>query len=143
VKTLLPYSSFAGTARCLDGKRLRTQRTEGLRLLRVLVGAEPDEGWPATRMWRGHEALLSAYCFAIGMECRTRGYSDKSADEAVMLISPEEFARTVLNPTTPRWLGDEALHRSHRSYLVKQAPDVYQAMWPDVPPDLPFVWPLA
>ncbi|MEV7045615.1 MSMEG_6728 family protein [Amycolatopsis sp. NPDC051061] len=41
----------------------------------------------------------------------------------------------------PPWLGDEALHRSHQSALVRKDPDHYATQFPDVSPDLPYVWP--
>ncbi len=42
----------------------------------------------------------------------------------------------------PPWLGDEALHLSHRSALVRKDPDHYRPQFPDVPDDLPYVWPV-
>lgn len=41
----------------------------------------------------------------------------------------------------PRWLADEEFHRSHRSSLVRKDPDFYRPLFPDVPDDLPYVWP--
>ncbi|WP_344904429.1 hypothetical protein [Actinomadura meridiana] len=41
----------------------------------------------------------------------------------------------------PPWLGDPALHRSHRSALVRKDPDFYGPRFPGVPADLPYVWP--
>ncbi len=42
----------------------------------------------------------------------------------------------------PPWLGDPALHRSHRSALVRKDPAHYRPHFPDVPDDLPYVWPV-
>ncbi|MER3453404.1 MAG: cytoplasmic protein, partial [Chloroflexota bacterium] len=42
----------------------------------------------------------------------------------------------------PPWLGNEALHRSHRSSLVRKDPAWYRPRFPDVPDDLPYVWPV-
>ncbi|HSH62169.1 MAG TPA: hypothetical protein VK988_21475 [Acidimicrobiales bacterium] len=42
----------------------------------------------------------------------------------------------------PAWLFDEALHRSHRSAVVRKDPSVYRLLFPDVPDDLPYVWPV-
>ena len=41
----------------------------------------------------------------------------------------------------PPWLGDDALHLSHRSALVRKDPDFYRPLFGDVPEDLPYVWP--
>ena len=45
----------------------------------------------------------------------------------------------------PSWLGDEALHRSHRSNLVAKDPDFYRPRFAELfgpePDDLPYVWP--
>ena len=42
----------------------------------------------------------------------------------------------------PPWLGDEDIHLSHRSALVRKDPDHYRPFFPDVPDDLPYVWPV-
>ena len=42
----------------------------------------------------------------------------------------------------PPWLGDPALHRSHQSSLVRKDPAHYRRFFPDVPDDLPYVWPV-
>jgi hypothetical protein len=42
----------------------------------------------------------------------------------------------------PPWLGDDELHRSHQSALVRKDPDHYRPLFPDVPDDLPYVWPV-
>jgi hypothetical protein len=41
----------------------------------------------------------------------------------------------------PPWLGDEALHLSHRSALFRKDPDFYRPLFGEVPADLPYVWP--
>jgi hypothetical protein len=35
------------------------------------------------------------------------------------------------------------VHRSHRSKLVQKAPEHYRPLFPDVPDDLDYVWPVA
>ena len=74
--------------------------------------------------------------------------------------SPPGFADTVLDtllaeaPASPRtqadlarrrrlppWLGRRALHRSHQSALVRKDPVHYRPFFPNVPDDLPYVWP--
>jgi hypothetical protein len=43
----------------------------------------------------------------------------------------------------PRWLGDEDFHLAHRSALVRKDPEHYRRLFPDVPDDLPYVWPVV
>jgi hypothetical protein len=42
----------------------------------------------------------------------------------------------------PRWLGDPDFHRSHQSSLLRKDPEHYGPMFPGVPDDLPYVWPV-
>ena len=53
--------------------------------------------------------------------------------------SQEELAEAG---ALPPWLGDPALHRSHQSSLVRKDPAFYKEKFPDVPDDLPYVWPV-
>ena len=41
----------------------------------------------------------------------------------------------------PSWIGDDIFHRSHQSNLVRKFPEHYRPFFPDVPDDLPYVWP--
>jgi pyrimidine dimer DNA glycosylase len=122
---------------------------ETLQIVRALT--RPGYGWrhhPAVRMWRGHEEALGAYGIAVCREWQRRGYADtceaKIMDElgAAGITGPvrpvEELGRAG---QLPPWLGDEKLHRSHRSALVRKDPDFYRPRLGDVPPDLPYVWP--
>jgi hypothetical protein len=52
-------------------------------------------------------------------------------------------AELVAAGDVPPWLGDDAVHRSHRSALVRKDPEHYRPRFPDVPPDLPYVWPAS
>jgi len=42
----------------------------------------------------------------------------------------------------PSWLGDPDVHRSHQSALLRKDPDHYRDLFPGVPDDLPYVWPV-
>jgi hypothetical protein len=52
--------------------------------------------------------------------------------------SQEELGRVG---ALPAWLGSEDFHRAHRSSLVRKDPEFYGPRFPDVPDDLPYVWP--
>ncbi|HEY0718027.1 MAG TPA: MSMEG_6728 family protein [Streptosporangiaceae bacterium] len=149
MQTFLPYPDFEASARSLDTPRLGKQRVETLQIVRALT--RPGHGFrhhPAARMWRGYEEALGAYGAAICGEWRRRGHADTCA----VKIGDELAAAGVAVPTRselelreagrlPPWLGDDRLHRSHRSALVRKDPDFYQPQFGDVPDDLPYVWP--
>ena len=42
----------------------------------------------------------------------------------------------------PPWLGRRDLHRAYRSALVRKDPEHYLPLFPDVPDDLEYVWPV-
>jgi hypothetical protein len=42
----------------------------------------------------------------------------------------------------PPWLGDPAFHRSHQSSLIRKDPGHYGPLFPGVPDDLDYVWPV-
>jgi pyrimidine dimer DNA glycosylase len=149
VQTFLPFADFEETARSLDTRRLGKQRVETLQIVRALT--RPAHGWrhhPAVRMWRGYEEALGAYGTAVCREWQRRGYADtceaKITDELgaagiAVPVRPVEELRQA--GQLPPWLGDEKLHRSHRSALVRKDPDFYRPRLGDVPSDLPYVWP--
>lgn len=135
MQTFLPYPDFAASARCLDRQRLGKQRVEVLQILRALTGA--SSGWrnhPAVKMWRGHEAALAEYGLAICAEWTSRGYVDNCAARIADLAGDEP-------PTPPTWLGDERLHASHRSNLMRKNSDHYGGLGWTERDDLPYYWP--
>lgn len=134
MQTFLPYADFAQSAAVLDRARLGKQRVEALQVLRAVT--IPTYGWrnhPAAKMWRGYVPLLAEYALAMTDEWRARGYEDSVREQLVEFVS-SELRR-------PSWLGDEAFHLSHRSNLVRKDPEFYRPLFPDVPDDLPYVWP--
>ncbi|MFN2503550.1 MAG: MSMEG_6728 family protein [Acidimicrobiales bacterium] len=149
MQTFLPYADFDACARSLDGRRLGKQRVEVLQVLRAIT--IPGYGWrhhPAVNMWRSYEEALGAYGVAICREWCARGHAD-TCDMKIRtelagigiteVRNQDELARAGL---LPPWLGDEDFHRSHRSSLLAKDPDWYGATFLDVPPDLPYVWPV-
>jgi hypothetical protein len=136
MQTFLPYASFAHSAAVLDYKRLGKQRVETWQILNALQGK--SKGWvnhPATRMWRGYEEALACYGDAICFEWIRRGYQDTLLPRFHSLITHNA-------PVLPSWFGDEALHLSHRSNLVRKDPNYYRKYWSDVPDNMPYVWPV-
>ena len=129
----------------LDDRRLGKQRVETLQILRALVFPS-YKGWknhPATRMWRGFTAALVAYGIAVCDEWTRRGRADAVGDTLLQFsggVRPD--VQTLARAgALPPWLGLEELHVSHRSSLVRKLPAHYRRYFPEVPDDLPYVWP--
>lgn len=149
MQTFLPAADFAESARLLDSPRLGKQRVETLQILRALE--LPDYGWashPAVQMWRGRTPALVVYGRAMVREWRARGFAD-STDGLIAEFAPDlaDAAQSDLAGAglLPSWLGDEALHRSHRSNLLAKDPGFYRAAFAEgygeEPDDLPYLWP--
>lgn len=151
MQTFLPYPDFLESARVLDRRRLGKQRVEAVQVLRGLT--VPGYAWrrhPAVRMWAGYEEALARYGLDICRVWREYGHRDSCAATLVADLAAARPGMTVRDQAElaaagelPPWLGDEALHRSHRSALVRKDPDRYAALFPGVPADLPYVWPLS
>jgi hypothetical protein len=142
VQTFLPYSDFEKTAEVLDYRRLGKQRVETWQILNALNGK--TKGWanhPASRMWRGFELRLVSYGIVICKEWIRRGYND------TMLPRFEELKNSLTSQrhdeVDPAWLGRPDIHISHQSNLVRKDPEFYGPLFPDVSPDLEYVWPVG
>src|SRR4051794_23007091 len=147
MQTFLPVAEFDESARLLDSPRLGKQRVETLQVLRALE--LPEYGWhshPVVTMWRGRTPALVAYGLACVRAWRALGHAD-STEDLISEFAPEvaDAAQDELGAAglLPSWLGDEALHLSHRSSLVRKDPEHYRPLFGDVPDDLPYVWPPA
>lgn len=149
MQTFLPYADFDRSARVLDDKRLGKQRVETLQVVRALT--RTDYGWknhPAVLMWKGFEEALGRYGLTCCAAWTDLGFVDTCAATIVTDLRTYgiDTVRTQLDladaGALPPWLGDEALHRSHRSALVRKDPEHYRPLFPDVPGDLDYVWPV-
>ena len=149
VQTFLPYADFERSARALDPKRLGKQRVETIQVIRALT--RPGYGWanhPAVLMWKGFEEALGRYGFTCCRAWTELGFGDtcaltistdlRAAGVDTVRTQPELAAAGALPP----WLGDEALHRSHQSALVRKNQEHYRPLFPNIPNDLPYVWPV-
>ena len=134
MQTFLPYADFEASARALDYRRLGKQRVEVKQIYKALTGQ--SKGWtnhPATRMWRGYEPILLRYGATMCREWRQRGYKDSLLEEFL-------GAGESLSCSEPPWLGDEALHLSHRANLVAKMPEYYVPLFGQLD-FIPYVWP--
>jgi len=132
MQTFLPYPDFVASMRVLDMRRLGKQRVEAYQILNTITGI--SSGWknhPAVKMWVGYEESLKHYTNAAIIEWKRRGYKNtmKTYD-----VDPQ-CAR-------PPWIGDESLHISHQSNLVRKFPEHYQRYFPEVTNNLPYYWPV-
>ncbi|MEW9550070.1 MSMEG_6728 family protein [Nonomuraea sp. NPDC050783] len=150
MQTFLPYPDFAATAAVLDPRRLGKQRVETLQILRALT--VPGYGWrhhPVVKMWAGYEEALIRYGLVVCDTWCAMGRLDTCATTMTT-----ELARLRGTPVVrsqpeladagelPPWLGDEALHRSHRSSLLRKDPEFYRPKFGyEEPDDLEYVWP--
>ncbi len=130
MNTFLPYPDFEKSAQALDRKRLGKQRVEVLQLLR---GGWPNH--PASCMWQGYFFTLAEYGLAI---CRTwiaLSYKDTCFEK----IKTIQLGLPVTG--MPAWLGNPEFHRAHQSNLIRKYPEHYLPLFPDVPNNLPYIWP--
>lgn len=146
MQTFLPYPSFAESSAALDSPRLGKQRVETLQILRAVL--LPSYGWqshPVTQMWRGYVPALTLYGLANVSAWVERGHADSTqgliAEFAPGLAATQE--QLADRGMLPPWIGDEEVHRSHRSNLIRKDPEFYGALFPGTPGDLDYVWPVA
>ena len=146
MQTFLPHLDFTSCAQCFDRQRLGKQRVEAKQIYLALT--QPGYGWqnhPAVKMWRGHEYWLLQYGWEMCAEWIKRGYADtlqRWFDKQQGLHVPFGFGFTLDSKPDMPWLTP-SFCLSHRSNLIRKLPSHYGPMWPDVPNNLPYIWPLC
>lgn len=167
MQTFLPYADFARSMQSLDDKRLGKQRVEAYQVLLQLAGIKmkdyPDwqprlGGWgqhPAVAMWAGHEIALAEYIAASCDEWTSRYKTNEETGErryfsdsvkANTYIALDLARRPDWSEELPAWIGDEAIHRTHRSNLLRKDPEYYSSRFPEDIPGaredyLEYIWP--
>jgi hypothetical protein len=149
MQTFLPFPEFERTAAVLDDRRLGKQRVEVLQILRALT--RERYGWqshPAVLMWSGYEEALGAYGLEVCRAWCARGHTD-TCDAKIRteladlgMLTPRSQHELAREGRLPPWLGDEALHRSHRAALLRKDPEWYGARFSDAPDDEDYLWPV-
>lgn len=131
MQTFLPYPAFDKCAEVLDRQRLGKQRVEAMQIIRTLLGE--THGWtrhPAVLMWAEYIGALKVYYNCMLFEWARRGYQNIKLQPVVQ----DCFL-------VPRWLGNEALHASHRAALLAKNPEWYgQFEWTEKP-EINYIWP--
>jgi hypothetical protein len=106
-----------------------------MQIINIITGISQSKAWvnhPAVRMWRGYPVALKVYYNCIATEWIHRGYRH---------FMPIYQTGEILLWDYPPWLTTEFC-LSHRSNLIRKLPEHYGPMWPDIPDDLPYVWPV-
>jgi len=137
MQTFLPFDDFTSSVTSLDNKRLGKQRVEAFQIMRAI--SDPSYGWqhhPAVNMWRGDDHALILYGVTCCVAWMQRGYNDTMLDRFVEAL-PDGPA------VVPPWIGNPEFHRSHQSNLIRKDPTYYGPKFPDVPDNLPYVWPVS
>jgi hypothetical protein len=149
MQTFVPYADFEASARALDAKRLGKQRVEVIQIVRALT--VPGYAWsqhPATLMWKGYEEALGRYGLAMCQAWLELGFADTcaatiTADLAAFGIAEiRTEGELAAAHALPPWLADDAVRESHQSSLVRKDPEFYRRLFPDVRPDIDYVWPV-
>jgi hypothetical protein len=149
VQTFLPYADFERSARVLDRRRLGKQRVECIQIVRGLT--VPGYAWrhhPAVLMWKGFEEALGSYALTCCRVWTELGFSDTCSTTIAQDLASAGASRIrtqaelALVDALPPWLGDADFHRAHQSSLLRKDPDFYRPVFPHVPEDLPYVWPV-
>lgn len=166
--TFLPLPSFAGSAAVLDPVRRWKQAVECRALVRALgqgplclwrrpagddpggyvygpvrprpghdVRVTPNYNHPACVMWRGFTHALMWYHNEVLAAVRAAGTHRVTAFGPYDLRGPGVPEVVPLPP----WMGDPALHRSHRRVLLSKDPAFYSRYgWAEAPL-YEYVWP--
>ena len=138
MQTFLPYDCFYESAKALDYRRLGKQRVEAMQLVnstyKLLQDPNAKVGWanhPARTMWTGYMDALKHYHNVIVEEWIRRGFKNT--------MKLYEIPSSIV---LPHWLGDERIHASHRSNLIRKDPAYYsQFNWAESA-DIPYHWPV-
>lgn len=137
MNTFLPSDHYPKCAKVLDNKRLGKQRLEVYQILRTLTGY--TKGWahhPAVKMWNGCKNSLVLYGNCMCNEWKLRKFKDTLHEKIWEFFDYEDQPLRH-----PDWLGDERLHASHRSNLLRKFPAHYQQFGWTEPDDMQYWWP--
>lgn len=133
MQTFLPYADYEKSAKVLDFRRLGKQRLEAYQIYSTIT--QNRTAWakhPAVKMWGGYELALAYYYNTIREEWVKRGYNNTMPEIVI-------GCRQIQNPF---WFGDERLHASHRSNLLRKDRECYSQFGWTEPDDLPYFWPV-
>lgn len=140
MQSFVPLYTFSSCAKVLDDKRCFKNALEAYQVLRVIRGLSRGGGWknhPVVKMWNKQPNTYVDYALAFVAEWKARGYNT-TLEEKIKALYVAGEANSL-----PQWWGNEAVHLSHRSNLIRKMPDYYGDLWPNDPDNLPYVWPIS
>jgi len=143
MQTFLPYPDFKKSADSLDWQypvynRLTGQVKDGIAIAGTLLGLYGDKGnftHPAVQMWNLCECLLVNYTWDCLFTLERKvlplhpdwNYNDwegqlaklqELAVKKVFMVFGDDYDFAESGMPTPKWLGDERFHSSHRAVLL-------------------------
>ena len=167
MQTFLPYTNYTLSAACLDSKRLGKQRVECMQIHKALcrsnshseiISNSISKAWinhPATLMWKDYIPQLVEYSQAMMYQWEVvRGYSNllcwmyfSRQEHYIHSYNEDRLNASGDYPPVPKhelphWLTEEFI-LSHRSNLLRKNPEHYGVYFPNVPNDLPYIWPVS
>lgn len=117
----MPFVSFKESAACLADKDLKLTRVAILRCLRKLISRKPARRpIKAVEAWRGYTQALVRYGIQVALECKRRGFTDKSLEKLQSLLTTEQGEK-------PNWIYWKKCRESYQSYLKLQ--DYRRYVW--------------
>ena len=130
MQTFLPYSDFKECAKVLDDKRLGNQRIETTQIINCIQNGTGWQEHPIVRMWSPYVESLMYYHNVVVKEWMNRGFRNNIP----------EFQIASEDVKSPDWLGEEKIHKSHRSNLLRKSPKWYSQFGWKEDDSLPYVW---
>tara|TARA_R100000458_G_C8248273_1_gene225707 strand:- start:604 stop:1008 length:405 start_codon:yes stop_codon:yes gene_type:complete len=133
MQTFLPYSDFTDSVKCLDYKRLGKQRVEAMQTYNQITKGKGGYPYhPVNKMWQDYPNALAYYHNLCIDEWIARGYKN-----TMSYIPFDQFGYEM---DMPHWLGNEQLHASHRSNLLRKDYAFYSQYGWQEPTDMPYIW---
>lgn len=149
MQTFVPTTDLEYNARSLDLRRLGKQIIECRQI--GLAITNPDYGWqnhPAVNMWRGHLKGLMIYTEYMNAEWKERRDKDHGAwinmiNDHVDVYNEIDVEDLISNRRhMPDWWGDERVHNSHASNLLRKDREHYSSWFYWIEDDsMEYYWP--
>lgn len=128
----MPYKNFYKSIHCLDYRRLGKQRVEAKQILNIICNRTKSNAWrnhPIVKMWSKYPEALKLYYNLCLCEWISRGYNNTMKFETI--------GKKV---EMPKWFGNRAFHRSHKSNLLRKDKKYYKKYFGKMSSKLPYVW---
>ena len=135
MQTFLPYSDFKDSVACLDYKRLGKQRVEAMQTYNQITKGKGGYPYhPVNKMWQDYPDALALYHNICIGEWVKRGYKN-TMEYLPVMTKPVDNGIEF-----PDWLGNEQLHASHRSNLLRKDYAFYSQYGRQEPTNMPYIW---